>query len=276
MGKCTYCDKNAGMFRSKHGECQKLHDSALNEILGRATDSATGDADIEDVPAKIKLLASESFVTDTEVRATLVQGFERAVDLILDDHSVSKEEEEHLNAYANVFGLAPDELDRNGASDRVAKGVVLRKTAEGQISTRPDVADDLPFNFQKSGECVWVFYDVDFFEETTRTRFEGGSTGISVRVARGLYVRQSAFRGHPVVTSELSHLDSGMLALTTKHLYFAGSRKSHRSPYTKIVSFHPHSDGIGVQRDAARAKPQIYTLEDGWFAFNLVRNLARF
>ena len=94
MGKCTYCDKNAGMFRSKHAECQELHDSALNEILGRATDSATGDADIEDMTAKIKLLASESFVTDTEVRATLVQGFERAVDLILDDHSVSKEEEE--------------------------------------------------------------------------------------------------------------------------------------------------------------------------------------
>ena len=138
-----------------------------------------------------------------------------------------------------------------------------------------DSADDLPFNFQKSEQCVWVFYDVDFFEETTRTRFEGGSTGVSVRVARGLYVRQSAFRGHPVVTSELSHIDSGVLALTTKHLYFAGSRKSQRIPYTKIVSFHPHSDGLGVQRDAARAKPQIYTLEDGWFAFNLVRSLAR-
>ncbi len=275
MGKCTFCGKEAGLFRSKHGECETRRDSAINEILGRATDAATGDADIDDSPAELQLIASQHFLSDAELRATLVQGFENAVDLILDDHSVSEEEEVHLGAYATAFGLKRHELDSGGAPDRVAKGIILRKTSEGQIPVPPDSVDDLPFNFQKSEQCVWVFYGVDFFEETTRTRFEGGSTGVSLRVAKGLYVRQSAFRGHPVAITELSHLDSGVLALTTKHIYFAGSRKSHRTPYSKIVSFHPHSDGLGVQRDAARAKPQIYTLDDGWFAFNLVRNLAR-
>lgn len=275
MGKCTFCGEDAGLFRSRHGECQKRRDSALSEILGRATDSATGDADIEDLPVRLQLLASQNFVSDTELRATLIKGFENAVDVILDDHSVSEDEEVHLDAFAGAFGLKRRELEAGGAPDRIAKGIILRKTSEGQIPVPPENVDDLPFNFQKSERCVWVFYDVEFFEETTKTRFEGGSTGVSLRVAKGLYVRQSAFRGHPVVTSELSHLDSGVLALTTKHLYFAGSRKSHRTPYTKIVSFRPHTDGLGVQRDAARAKPQVYTLEDGWFAFNLVRNLAR-
>jgi len=46
-------------------------------------------------------------------------------------------------------------------------------------------------------------------------------------------------------------------------------------PYSKIVSFTPYSDGIGIQRDAASAKPQTFVTGDGWFIYNLVVNLAR-
>ncbi|MBE0069320.1 hypothetical protein F3K46_09925 [Thermoanaerobacterium thermosaccharolyticum] len=67
----------------------------------------------------------------------------------------------------------------------------------------------------------------------------------------------------------------GILAVTTKHIYFYGPIRSFRAPYTKIVSFAPYSDGIGIQRDAASAKPQIFLTGDGWFLYNLVINLAR-
>jgi len=36
----------------------------------------------------------------------------------------------------------------------------------------------------------------------------------------------------------------------------------------------PYSDGIGIHRDAASAKPQIFVTGDGWFTYNLVVNLA--
>jgi hypothetical protein len=45
-------------------------------------------------------------------------------------------------------------------------------------------------------------------------------------------------------------------------------------PYRKIVSVEPFKDGIGIQRDAMTAKPQIFVLDDGWFAYNLVSNLG--
>jgi hypothetical protein len=56
--------------------------------------------------------------------------------------------------------------------------------------------------------------------------------------------------------------------VTDKNIYFTGPRKSLRLPYRKIVSFEPFSDGVGVMRDAATAKPQIFVTGDGWFTYN--------
>ena len=275
MGDCTFCGKSAGLLRSKHAACLQQHDSALAEIVSHATAGASGEKAPADANSAITQLAQNNFVGPGEVQDALTTGFENAVDHMLDDHLISEDEETSLNAYAKVFNLSRDTLDRTGAATRVAQGAALRELAAGEIPTRLKVEGDLPFNFQKSEELVWAFSGVDFYEERTRREFKGGSTGASVRVMKGVYLRQSAFRGHPVTTTEMVHIDSGTLAFTTKHLYFSGGRKSHRTPYTKIVSFQPYSDGLGVQRDAATAKPQIYGVGgDGWFVYNLARNLA--
>ena len=118
-----------------------------------------------------------------------------------------------------------------------------------------------------------VFRGVELHEEHSRKEYEGGYSASKVRIAKGVYLRQSAFKGHPVIRREMVHVDTGTMALTTKHLYFAG-RTSNRTPYTKIVSFQPYQDGLGVQRDARTAKPQVYTLGEGWFAYYLAINLA--
>lgn len=73
----------------------------------------------------------------------------------------------------------------------------------------------------------------------------------------------------------VEHVDTGMLGVTTKHLYFSGSTKSFRVKYDKIVSFEPFSDALGIQRDAQTAKPQVFQTEYGWFTYNLVTNLAQ-
>ena len=56
------------------------------------------------------------------------------------------------------------------------------------------------------------------------------------------------------------------LGLTTKHVYFADSRKKFRVRY---------EDGFGIMRDAQTAKLQTFWTGDGWFAYNLAANLAQ-
>ena len=103
----------------------------------------------------------------------------------------------------------------------------------------------------------------------------GASHGVSIRVARGLYYRPSTFRTKPIEWEETVHAGTGMLGLTTKHIYFAGSRKRFRVRYDKIVAFDPYQDGFGVMRDAQTAKPQTFRTGDGWFPYNLAVNLAQ-
>ena len=69
--------------------------------------------------------------------------------------------------------------------------------------------------------------------------------------------------------------DSFLLGLTTKHLYFAGSRKRFRVRYDRIVSFDPYDDGFGIMREAQSAKRQSFRAGDGWFVYNLATNLAQ-
>lgn len=48
------------------------------------------------------------------------------------------------------------------------------------------------------------------------------------RIAKGVYYRIGSFRGHPVETTERVYVDTGILAVTTKHLYFQGRTKTFR------------------------------------------------
>ena len=54
-----------------------------------------------------------------------------------------------------------------------------------------------------------------------------------------------------------------------------GSRKKFRVRYDHVVSFDLFSDGFGIMQDAQTTKPQTFRTGDGWFAYNLVTNLAQ-
>ena len=74
---------------------------------------------------------------------------------------------------------------------------------------------------------------------------------------------------------ERTYADSGWFVVTNKSLYFAGSHKSLRLPFTKIISFQPMDEGIGVIKDGANSQPQIFINADGWFSYNMIVNLAK-
>ena len=73
---------------------------------------------------------------------------------------------------------------------------------------------------------------------------------------KGVYYRTGAFKGHPVDRIERIHIDTGLLAITNKNIYFSGEEKGFRIPYVKIVAFHPFDEGVGIIRDTANAKLQ--------------------
>jgi hypothetical protein len=274
MGTCIYCGKPAGIFRKKHRECAEKRNQGWNELIRIAIEAAIGTYPLEDVNSRSAAIAENSFLSSSEIREALVAGWEKAVEHFLEDGNLDPQEETRLVAFAEHFELSQEDLDKNGAYTQFVKGLVLRDLMEGKIPERFRPIGQLPFNFQRKEKLIWAFNDVMYYEDRTRRRYTGGSRGVSIRIAKGVYYRVGSFRGHPIETTERIHVDTGILAVTTKHLYFYGPRKSFRIRFDKIVSFTPYSDGIGIQRDAATAKPQIFVTGDGWFTYNLLVNLS--
>ena len=284
MGNCIYCSKPAGVFSKKHKECatkfleekrrkEQRIISDKNEILSLAATAAIGQGSIEAVKEKVK--SASEFIDELTCKGLLVQAWERAVDICLGDSILSKEEETKLRDFLKAFSMTQSDTDQNGAYTKVGQAAILRDLVEGKVPERVKILGALPFNFKKGEKIVWLFKGVQYYEHKTSSKFVGGSQGVSIRIARGIYYRVGAFKGQPVQKTENLHLDTGMLAVTDQYLYFAGSTKSFRVPYGKIVTFMPYSDGIGIQRDAATAKPQSFIVGDGWFINNLVTNLSR-
>ena len=218
-------------------------------------------------------LATAGLTSDERQRLT-IQAWEAAVERTLEDGVLSLDEENALIRYMRRFGLSRTDLDRNGAHRSMVEGAVIREVAEGMV---PDRLDDVrvPFNLMKSERLVWLFDKVDYLEVKVRRERRGSSHGLSIRIARGIYYRPGMFRSRPIEWEETVHEDTGLLGITTKHVYFHGGRKRFRVRLDRIVSFEPYDDGIGIMRDAQTAKPQTFRTGDGWFAYNLVTNVAR-
>jgi hypothetical protein len=275
MGQCIYCGNPAGFLKKTHKECKQQHEQGKSEVISLVGKIGAEGGDLHRLESSIESVASTSFIDKNTLNSLVVSGWERAVNIAFDDGLLSEEEESALSELKEHFSLPQQILDRNGAYSKLVKGAVLRDIMDGNLPERMKIDGGLPFNLQKSEKVVWVFQSVNYYEEKTRTRYVGGSQGVSVRIAKGLYYRTGAFKGERVQTSETVHADTGLLGVTNKHIYFAGPSKRFRIAYNKIVTFEPFSDGIGVQRDAQTAKPQSFQTGDGWFTYNLITNLAQ-
>ena len=255
-------------------EEERLADATSDRLALQSRETALGGEAGRSLEELSALLA-ESELSAQEQRILLIRGWEAAVEEVLEDRMLSIDEEGSLLRYAKHFGLEQDDLEDGGGYSNLMKAAVLREVAEGVVPKRMQFEGRLPFNLMKSEELVWVIDDVEYLETRVRRIRQGTSHGLSIRVARGLYYRPGVFRSEAIEREETNHVDTGTLGFTTKHVYFHGTRKRFRVRYDKVVSFDPYSDGFGLMRDAQTAKPQTFITGDGWFAYNLVVNLAQ-
>ncbi len=193
---------------------------------------------------------------------------------MLEDGIITPIEEEKILKFKDHFNFEQEILDKSGSLQKLFKALILREVMDGKIPEPKIILNgNLPFMLQKSEVLIWVFQNVDYYEQHTRTHFEGRSQGVSIRIAKGLYYRTGAFQGHPVKIDEMRYMGAGLVALTNLNIYFASAAKNLKVPYKKILTLDQYEDGLGFQKDGASSKPQVFKGLDGWFTYNLISNL---
>ncbi|MCL4257460.1 MAG: hypothetical protein KJZ53_02895 [Anaerolineales bacterium] len=275
MAKCKFCGKDAGLLRGVHPECQDIFETGKAQAKELAVSAATSKAELYDLEGKLALISDRSFMSELDLQEILIGAFETAVEQALEDDLLEASEEDALANYMKQFGLQQDDLNQRNSYTKLVQAGVLRDILEGNIPERVKFAGHLPFNLLKSEKMIYVYDQVEYREPRSQTTYSGSSSGVNVRIAKGVYYRIGGFKAIPQVTSQMTHIDTGVFAITNKHVYFTGKAKSFRVAYPKIVSFSPYTDALGIQRDAASAKPQVFSGIDGWFVYNLVVNLSQ-
>lgn len=275
MGDCRYCGKSAGFLRKEHKACADAHEEGQESIRKICVDAALHGVGVDGLPDRVHAIGAAAYIdtSGAAMTATLAQGWGLAVKAAMDDHFLSNEEKRALNCYRLQHNLGAHHLDGSGQFTLFRMMNLLNALSEHGVVPRFDRRRVRPpFNLVKSEELLWLFGGVDYLEQVTQREFRGGSLGVSFRVAKGVYIRPGAFRGRSVATSSMQHTDSGVLGITTKHIYFKGNSKSFRVRLEKIVSFDPYRDGLGIMRDTARAKPEVFRMgeTDAWFLLNII------
>ncbi len=302
MGTCRFCGTSAGLFRSEHKHCKQEDDLNRQREADARREAAKADAEartrardeaerkkaelldwtVAAIQREVNLAEVELHLRDEIdlhkldiglLRPTLVTAFDRLVEAYLEDGVIDEAEESRIVEFKDRFFFSEADLNLQGSYMRVIRSAVLRKVMQGDMPA-VEVDPAFPINFQKGEQPAFILQPCRYLEEVTKRQFVGGSQGVSVRVMSGVYYRVGAFKGSPVITKETHEVGVGALVPTNKHLYWVNAHKSVRIPYRKIISINPFSDGIGIVKEGVTAKPQYFITEDGWFTYNLVKNLA--
>lgn len=274
MGVCTYCQQPAGLLRSAHPECERRNEEATRKIRGFFVSFLNSTMNAAAFSEAARQIADAAQLTGSKYDSLVTSGFGDLIDHALADHLLTAEEESRIVQLRHAFGFSDDRFQIAGLQERLVKGAILRDLNERGAKNRITVSGNLPFLLQKSEELIWLFQAVDYHELKERVEYVGRSAGVSVRVAKGVYLRTGASKGQRISTQSLELVDHGAVGITTKHIYFKGTRKGFRIALSKLISVEQFSNGVGVMKDGANPKPQIFAVDDPWFAANLLANLG--
>lgn len=240
MALCKTCGQKAGLFRS---ECSSCKTSRIEK---------------EEKERETQRLLAKQIKAEQDARRNIIQGW---VDLLMDytsDHFLDKSEEQNLLDYKtknNILDSDIEEVNKN-ATTFFDIYIELRDFLQNNKLPEYDKSEYAGFNFQKS-EAPFFRINLPFFEERKVTIRKGRSDGYSIRVMKGVWLRQN-FHNPAVQSNELVFQDVGDVVLTNKHIYFKGNNKTFRHRLDKLVEITPYRNGIQIMKDTMSAKPQFF------------------
>lgn len=255
---------------SKSSEWKRLMEHGKASVKGLIY-AAMKNKDLSTVRKRVAAISDSYGFSKETIKQYAFEAWKSFLTEAFEDGILDEDEEHILKDLAEIFDFAESDIEQDNV--KIVKGAILREVMEGITPRRVNVTNQLPVILQNKESVIWISNDVLAYEDKKRRYYVGGSTGFSVRVARGVYLRSGAFRGHPVETTETVKIGSGCLVVTNKHIFWFSPYRCIKIPAKKLVSVVPYSDGVVLQKDGVTARPLMLKLDDPWFISNLISNL---
>jgi hypothetical protein len=274
MGTCRYCGESAGLFSRQHDECSQRRQIALDKLPEFFVKLLDADCTPQRFAEMAQAVAAENYIAESELREIAAAGLAAMVGKALDDDMITADEERRIATVAGCFNIGSDHAVFSGPAFKLKKAAILRDLDVGKLPEGITI-DTGPLILDPDEAPVWLFNGVERLQLRTRTRYVGGSHGVSLRIMKGVYYRVGAFKGEPVRTEEFQSVGTGALLITSENLTFIASPGATKIPLRKIMMIEPYTDAIAVTREGgANPKPNVFKLDDPWFAANTITRLV--
>lgn len=106
-------------------------------------------------------------------------------------------------------------------------------------------------------ESAWLMEEV-----TLGRRYEGGSSGISVRVAKGVTIRAGSSRGRVIVDKSIEKTSFGSFIITNKRFVFNGDSKSFSIKYEKMIGLQLNDNWLTINSETGKQKEIQFTTSE--------------
>lgn len=271
MPLCRYCGKPTKSILSlAHPECVetfKKGERQARDLLAKAFESF----DLEKLSIA-QQVAQQALVGEKGFSHLISQFLPKAIERALEDHLLTDDEATFLHK-ANQLLTKEDARKISSALDQLNKATILLYLNRGNIPT-VSIQGSLPFLLQKEERPIWVEENIGLYEYKSEKEYLSSGTGVSVRIAKGVYIRSSQYRTRQVITKERLHLvDKGILLITDKHFYFGGTKKIRRFSLHKIIGLRLYKDAVELHLDGTKPQVWIVTTNDPKFLANLINFL---
>jgi hypothetical protein len=259
-----------GLLRGEHKECRTAHDDAVAHIPEFFVQTLHSAIEPKLFISVLTDEAKHSYIGEKELRQLAIVGVKAMIEEASADGVIAEGEQTRIREIRDAFGIDGNDIDGE-AGKRFQKASVLSGLDRGELP-KVNVLGRMPLSLAKGEAIIWVFNGVDGVTTEMHSKFVGTSSGVSVRLTKGLSVRSGRMQGHSVKAKNLAGMGNGDLVITNRSVYFLTDVKVIKLSRNVIVAANAAREGIAILRNGD-LPPMIFNVDDPPFAADLIGRL---
>lgn len=193
---------------------------------------------------------TEFGLTDQDLDKLKVDVFTTAFSAVKEDQQVTEDEEKELQQIQTYLGIPDDAI--LVTKKELARLRLLNEIQQGNLPTITTAT----LVKQKDEIVRWVEPSILVEEKVIRRRYEGGSQGVSFRVAKGVSYRVGGQRGHSVSEIGIVPVSTGELVVTNQRVIFRGDGKAFAIKLDKILDIQVFANMVQLSENN-KPKPRM-------------------
>ena len=262
---CSECGSKLSLVRRISGrslcpactsEVAKRRIDAEQEYKAMLAQMVRSTTSVAEIERQLPAVAGRAALSTDKTSALHLQFFRTLVEDALADDCLTEDEESHMFEIGRVLSIEQDTFDTQCKDLKLRLYVARVNDGRIPVLEKPNI-------MMKKEEVAHMSAEAEILKEVAVREYQGGYSGFSFRVMKGVRFHTGSTRGRSVVVgTRIETADRGALTVTSQRVVFAGQRQSLEIAYAKLLNMNVFNDGIQFHISNRKTAP-VFRLQEG-------------